>query len=265
MNFQSSAYLTIDDSASQRMDDLTSYLFEKGIPAVFYCRGDRLEENPDAAISAIQKGFVLGNHTYTHPRSSQIGIESFVDEIERCEDLIADLYKRAGVAKQHKLFRFPHVDRGTAGWIVDYDAYEGLDRAGVLAAFAQGLNVQSLDKPDEAMLAKRDLLQAYLKEAGYTQPFQNVTHHWFNQGEVAKTYDCLYTYSNCDWMLTARHQGKWPYKTVGDLKVRAREDQWLSEEGSVNVILAHDQAEIVDITIELIEDLANSGMTFLEV
>lgn len=265
MIFQSSAYLTIDDSASQRMDDLTSYLFEKGIPAVFYCRGDRLEENPEAAIRAIQKGFVLANHTYTHPRSSQISTEAFVDEIERCEDFLSNLYKEAGVAKAYKLFRFPHVDRGTAGWIVDYDTYHGDEREAVLAAFAQGLNVQSLDKPDAAMLTKRDMLQAYLKEAGYIQPFKNVTHRWFNRGEIAEAYDCLYTYSNCDWMLTGRHQGKWPYQSVEDLKVRAREDKWLSEEGSVNVILAHDQAEIVDITIELIEDLANRGVKFLEV
>jgi len=265
MKFQSSAYLTIDDSSSQRMDDLTSYLYEKGIPAIFYCRGDRLSENPEAAIRAIQKGFVLGNHTCTHQRSSEKDVEWVIDEIERCEHQLDDLHVQAGVAKKGKFFRFPHVDRGTASWIVDYDAYDEINRKAVLMAFAEGLNVELSTRPDPTLFAKRDAIQTYLRQAGYKQPFTDVTHDWFRHGEIANAADCLYTYSNCDWMLTARHQGKWPYKSTGDLKAKAKADKWLSEEGSVNVILAHDQAEIVDITIELIEDLANSGMTFLEV
>lgn len=260
-----SAYLTIDDSSSERMDDLTSYLSDKGIPALFYCRGDRLAENPDAAIRAIQKGFILANHACTHQRASQKAAEWVIDEIERCEHLLDDLYAQAKTAKKGKYFRFPHVDRGTGSWIVDYDAFDELERKAVLAAFTEGLNIELGSRPDAGLFEKRDTIQTYLKQAGYVQPFTAVTHDWFRHGEIANAADCLYTYSNCDWMVTARHKGKWPYKSVEDLKAKAKSDKWLSEEGSVNVILAHDQAEIVDITIELIEDLANSGIKFLEV
>ena len=54
-------------------------------------------------------------------------------------------------------------------------------------------------------------------------------------------------------------------KRLRALKKKALSDPYLSQEGSVNVILAHDQAEIVDVTIELIEDLTNNGLEFLEV
>jgi peptidoglycan/xylan/chitin deacetylase (PgdA/CDA1 family) len=265
MILNSKAYLTIDDSPSTRMDDLVDYLERKSIPAIFFCRGDLLEENTASAIRALQKGFILANHAYSHQRSSQKDFSWIVDDIEKTEKILDEIHAVAGVPRSAKYFRFPQLDRGTAGWIVDYDEYNNQDRQALLAAFAEGLNVESMDRPDVDAFEKKKRLQTYLTGAGFTQPFEKVTHPWFKNGEIARARDCLYTYSNCDWMLTARHIGKWPYKSVADLKAKALNDPWLSQEGSVNVLLAHDQAEIVDVTIELIEDLANNGLKFLEV
>lgn len=265
MMLQSSAYLTIDDSASERMNDLVSYLEGSNIPALFFCRGDMLDQNSDAAIRAVQKGFVLANHTYSHRRSSEEDLAWFIADIELCESRLEEIYRQAGVTQPAKFFRFPHVDRGTGGWIVDYDAYEGNDRETVINAFAGGLNVKFSDRPNDAAFAKKQALQDYLKSAGYINPFKKITHDWFAAGEIASAHDCLYTYSNCDWMVTARHAGKWPYKNVADLKEKALSDPALTQKNSVNVILAHDQAEIVDVTIDLIKDLADNGLKFLEV
>lgn len=265
MIFQSSAYLTIDDSPSDHMDDLTSWLHDKGIPAIFYCRGDMIEENPMAAVRAVQKGFVLANHTHSHERSSNHDVQWIIDDIRQCEYLLGRIYTEAKTAQPYKAFRFPHIDRGTGGWVVDYDTYNDEDRAALLTAYAEGLNVSSMEKPDADAWAKKAALQSWLHSNGYMQPFKGVTHSWFANGEVGESADSLYTYSNCDWMVTARHQGKWPYKTVDDLKNRAKSDKWLTTPGSVNVILAHDQAEIVDITIDLIDDLLENGLKFLEV
>jgi len=265
MSLNCKAYLTIDDSPSTRMDDLVDYLEEKGIPAVFYCRGDHLEDNTGSAIRALQKGFILANHTYSHQRSSEKDFAWIVEDIERCETLLEEVHAVAGVARKGKYFRFPHVDRGTAGWIVDYDRYDAKDKDALFAAFTDGLNVKSRDRPGKEAFDKKERLQRYLAGAGYTQPFKNVAHPWFAKGEIAGASDSLYTFSNCDWMLTARHIGKWPYKSVEDLKQKALGDPWLGVDGGTNVILAHDQAEIVDVTIELIEDLANNGVKFLEV
>lgn len=265
MIFQSKSYLTIDDSPSERMDDLVDYLFDRKIPAIFFCRGDKLEENTSSAIRAAQRGFVLANHAYSHQRSSQKEIAWVIDEIFKTETRLDEVYAAAGVHKKGKFFRFPQLDRGTAGWIADYDAYPQDLREDLLQTFAQGLNVQSMDRPQQSDFAKKEKLQQYLKSEGYVQPFKGITKPWYEAGELAQARDCLYTFSNCDWMVTARHVGKWPYKTVADLKEKARADKSLTQKGQVNVILAHDQAEIVDITIELIEDLAANGMEFLPV
>ncbi len=261
----SKAYLTIDDSPSARMDDLVDYLEGKEIPAIFYCRGDRLEENPASAIRALQKGFILANHTYSHQRASEKEFAWTVQDIERCDAQLEELHALAHVPRRGKYFRFPHMDRGTGAWVVDYDRYKDSDRAALMTAFAEGLNVKSLDRPDSGAFTKKDRLQHYLSAAGYTQPFKGVTSPWFQSGEIAQAADSLYTFSNCDWMVTARHMGKWPYASVESLKHKALTDPLLREPGSVSVILAHDQTEIVDITMELIDDLAENGLTFLEV
>lgn len=263
MIFQSKSYLTIDDSPSLRMDDLVDYLAGKNIPALFFCRGDLLEQNISSAIRAVQKGFVLGNHAYSHQRSSQKDYEWIVDEIQKTESLIDDVYDDAGAIRPGKYFRFPQLDRGTAAWVADFDVYEGAVKQDLLQTFTQGLNVQSFDRPPQDFFVKKDRLQTYLKSEGFQQPFSGVTKEWYQSGELSDAADCLYTFSNCDWMITQRHVGKWPYKTVQDLKQKAREDEDLTSAGMVNVILAHDQAEIVDVTIELIEDLASNGMEFL--
>lgn len=265
MMFTSKAYLTIDDSPSTRMDDLVDYLEARHIPALFFCRGDLLESNPAPPIRALQKGFVLGNHAFSHQRASQKDFAWIVEEIERTENLLEEVYAVAQVQKKGKYFRFPQLDRGTAGWIVDYDLYGPDDRAALLSAFAEGLNVQSMERPGADAFSKAARLQTFLRGAGYRQPFPGVTYPWYAQGEIARAADCLYTFSNCDWMLTQRHVGKWPYKSTEDLKRKALQDPGLSSPGSVNVILAHDQAEIVDITIELLEDLRQNGLEFLPV
>ena len=258
-----SAYLTIDDSASERMDDLVDYLVSKGIPAVFFCRGDMLEANPQAAVRAVKKGFVLANHTYSHQRASNFDADFTIQEIKQCEFLLERIYKEAGVQKSHKYFRYPHVDRGTAGWIIDYDQATPTTKDTVMSEIAAGVNLPDMSKPSPEAFAKKQALQDYLKEAGYTDPFKKVTHGWYNSGEIAQAHDCLFTFSNCDWMLLSRQLGKWPYKTLDDLKKKARQDPWLSIENSVNIIVAHDQVEICDMTIALIDDMVESGIQFI--
>ena len=49
------AYLTIDDGPSKDTVKKVDFLSGKGISAIFFCRGDFLEENKNAAIHAINK------------------------------------------------------------------------------------------------------------------------------------------------------------------------------------------------------------------
>src|SRR5688572_29155055 len=116
------AYMTIDDSPTKHTDQLTDFLLARDIPAVLFCIGsaytdlgiqcEGMEQLPEPIVRAIKKGFVVGNHTYTHRRSSELSYDEVIAEIEKTERIIDDLYKKAGKSRTHKLLRFPHIDRG---------------------------------------------------------------------------------------------------------------------------------------------------------
>ncbi len=260
-----SAYLTIDDSPSTRMDDLCDYLLKAKIPALFFCRGDLLEERPMMAVRAIQNGFVLGNHGFSHTRASDMKTVDILDEIEKTEALIDKLYGMAGEERKIRTFRFPHMDRGCGSWIVDYNEFTPQDRQDVMKAMTEGLNVISMDAPDLGAVSKKEQIQGYLKMSGFGVPFENVNHKWYQYTEIQNAADCMFTYSTCDWMLANRHKGKWPYQTIEDLKSKIGNDPGLSQKNSTNIVLAHDQAEIHDITVDLIRTMKRIGIQFLEI
>jgi peptidoglycan-N-acetylglucosamine deacetylase len=107
-------YLTIDDGLSNDARPKLDLLLAKGIPAILFCRGDLLQRSPDIAIYAIQKGFVIGNHSYSHPSFSHIDLNIARQEITRSEHLIDNVYKRAHAKRPAKIFRFPYGDNGGA-------------------------------------------------------------------------------------------------------------------------------------------------------
>lgn len=255
------AYLTIDDSPSSRTDDLTGALKQRGVPALLFCRGDRLEQNPAPVARAIQKGFVIGNHAYSHTRFSTLPFETCVAEIEKTEKLIESAYEEAGAQRPGKYFRFPHMDRGAGGWIVDYNAVPA-HREALLRLFGDGLNID-MKKPLAEMTEKKEKLQEYLRGAGFAAPFSSSL-PFYAETEMADAVDAMFTYSTSDWMITTRHAGKWPYKTLDDLKKKMDEDPWLWHEDSAHIILSHDQDETVGTTVALVDYMTGKGFKFLE-
>lgn len=89
-------YWTIDDSPSIHMDKKVSFLKKNNVPAIFYARGEFIKKRPEQITNAIQQGFLIGNHSYTHPYFSKISIHQFLDEIVRTEELIDASYQSAG-------------------------------------------------------------------------------------------------------------------------------------------------------------------------
>lgn len=255
------AYLTIDDSPSARTDDLIDTLANHGIPALLFCRGDLLEKNPEPIIRAIRKGFVIGNHAYSHTRFSTLSFEQCVEEIEKTEKIIDVAYGEAGVKRPGKYFRFPHMDRGAGGWIVDYDAAPA-HRDALLQLFGEGLNID-LKKPSAEMVEKKEKLQEYLKKVDFEAPF-SASFPFYAETEMAAAIDAMFTYSTADWMITRRHAGRWPYKTLDDLKKKMDDDAWLWHEDSAHIILSHDQDETVDTTVALVDYMIGRGFEFLK-
>lgn len=71
-----------------------------------------MEANLHHVVYAIQKGFWIGNHSFAHPHFSTISLEHAEEEIDKTEYWIEKAYELAGVKREHKLFRFPFLDRG---------------------------------------------------------------------------------------------------------------------------------------------------------
>ncbi|MGM5488627.1 MAG: polysaccharide deacetylase family protein [Nanobdellota archaeon] len=109
------AYLTINDAPSEDFINKVNYLYANDIPAVFFCEGQKLEKNPHDAIFAIKRGFMLGNHSYSHRDFSTLSYPEAKAEIVRTEEIIDTLYDCAGVEKKHKYFRYPFLKRSHHG------------------------------------------------------------------------------------------------------------------------------------------------------
>lgn len=258
------AYLTIDDSPSLATQDLLGFLKQRNIPALLFVRGDYMSEDQGMQniVSAIRDGFYVGNHNYSHTRASEMDYEACIAEIAATEKLIVQAYQATGIERPAKYFRFPHMDRGCGGYVVDYDEYP-LHKQNLLALFADGLNV-SLQKPSGEDVRKKKKLQDYLRAEGFVSPFKNVTFPWYQKTEMADAIDAMFTFSNSDWMLTKRHLARsWPYKTVDDLRAKIDHDPWLSDHNSRHIILAHDQPEILDVTLATIRHMVDKGYEFL--
>ena len=246
---------------------MCDFLCEKNIPALLFVRGDMADAyGTEPLVRAVKHGFVLGNHAYTHTRFSELSFDAAINEIETTEKIINSIYEQAGVERKGKYFRSPHMDRGMGGYIVDYDAYPENQRDFVTRLFADGINIK-IEKPTAPMIEHKNKIQAYLKNAGFKQPFENINYSWFQNTEMERAQDCMYTFSTSDWMLLDRHRGKWPYKTLDDLKVKINEDPFLHNESSHAIILIHDkpEPEFPPVFKSLIDHMAISGYDFLPI
>lgn len=271
------AYLTIDDSPTKHTDALTDYLARHNIPATLFCIGtsytdlhlqcEGMEQRPDPIRRAIEKGFLIGNHTYTHRRSSTLSYDEVIEEIEKTEKIIDDLYRKAGRMRTHKVIRFPHIDRGAGGWVVDYDAAGKYgDTLGEL--FGKGLNI-NLTPPSQAQVEKKAKIQEYLKREGFTANiYKGITFPWYTETEMAQAQDSLYTFSTSDWMMNpdfSEHRHKWAYQSLDALKEKIDNDPWLFSNDSANIILAHDHNNMYDVTTALIDHMLARGIKFVPV
>lgn len=106
------ALLTIDDLASKNTPALLDYLKEKGITPLLFGVGEALEVNRKEAEYALRCGFIIGNHSYSHPFFSELTMDEAVEEINRCEAVLDKLYHDCCVERRYRPFRFPYGDKG---------------------------------------------------------------------------------------------------------------------------------------------------------
>ena len=108
------AILTIDDIPSANTPEIVDFLNERGIQAVLFMEGRRLEMFPEQAVYVLRHGMIVGNHSDTHPAFDRLTLEDAVKEIDACEERLDRLYDAAGVERKYRPFRFPYGNKGGA-------------------------------------------------------------------------------------------------------------------------------------------------------
>jgi peptidoglycan-N-acetylglucosamine deacetylase len=98
--------ITFDDGPNPTYTPQVLEIFSeaKG-KATFFMIGEQMESHPEVVKQVAAEGHEIGNHTFTHPKLSQLSSAEGMEEIERTEMLIEELTGQKPV-----LFRPPYLD-----------------------------------------------------------------------------------------------------------------------------------------------------------
>lgn len=72
--------------------------------ATFFMIGEQMRNHPDVVKQVCDQGHEIGNHTFTHPKLSELSLEDCLKEIEETEKLIEEMAGRKPV-----VFRPPYL------------------------------------------------------------------------------------------------------------------------------------------------------------
>jgi peptidoglycan/xylan/chitin deacetylase (PgdA/CDA1 family) len=237
------AYLTIDDAPTNHVAQKVDWLAAENIPAIFFCIGQLMEQNPQPVISAIQRGFVVGNHTYDHPHCSAIPLADVLAQIERTDAIVEEIYRRAGVPCPAKLFRFPYGDKG---------ALTGDD------VFV---------RPSAEGAERKATIQQKLRQLGYMQPaFPGITYSYYRAAGLLADVDWYWTYDTLDWSIFS-DTPILGITSVAAALARMDEDEpqngrGLNTPGSEEIVLIHDHEASTDAFPILVRRLREKGCDF---
>ena len=224
------ALLTIDDFASRNTPALVDYLTEKGIRPILFGWGEMIEKHYDEALYAVKKGFIVGNHSYSHPHFSELTTQQAIEEVEKCESVLNKLYCDAGVERTWRPFRFPYGDKG-------------------------GNN--------------KDALQQYFREHGFHKvDDRHIPYTWWKESACYKDIDTFWTFDFEEYRL-AWNDG-FTYASIQAKMQNPAPVQGaaLYGENQRNILLLHDHAE-TDAVLPgyyrlFIEDMLKNGIVFDE-
>ncbi|MFS0774474.1 polysaccharide deacetylase family protein [Neobacillus sp. 3P2-tot-E-2] len=73
--------------------------------ATFFMIGEQMKDHPDVVKQVCDQGHEIGNHTFTHPKLSELSVQDCLKEIDETEKLIEEMAGRKPV-----VFRPPYLD-----------------------------------------------------------------------------------------------------------------------------------------------------------
>jgi peptidoglycan/xylan/chitin deacetylase (PgdA/CDA1 family) len=83
-------YLSFDDGPHpEHTPALLDLLREHGVQASFFLIGREAERFPSLTARIAAEGHAIGNHSYSHPRFAALGVDAQLEEIERCDHVLA--------------------------------------------------------------------------------------------------------------------------------------------------------------------------------
>ncbi|MDD3224357.1 MAG: polysaccharide deacetylase [Clostridium sp.] len=98
------AYLTFDDGPSINTTAILQILDRNNIKANFFLIGKNAEEYPQFVKKEASDGEIIGNHTYSHQLNYKEGPENFVNDVDKCDNILKSIL---GDKYDSKLVRFP--------------------------------------------------------------------------------------------------------------------------------------------------------------
>lgn len=223
-----SAILTIDDISSRNTPAMVDYLKEHNIIAVMFGVGENIERYYDNAVYALKNGMIVGNHTYSHPKMSELDYDRCIDEIEKCERVLDKLYADANVERKYRPFRFPFGDKGGD---------------------------------------KAEALQQYLKDNGFNKLSDaKIDYPWWEENHCDKNIDTFWTFDFAEYCIRpgSDFTKEDVYKRMYD--INPKEGAALFGEDNNHIILlhAHDETEelVPEYYKQFIDELLEKNMVF---
>ncbi|MEC5422835.1 polysaccharide deacetylase family protein [Virgibacillus sp. C22-A2] len=126
--------LTIDDAPDDYAVEMANTLKELDVNAIFFVNGHFLNtpEDEEKLREIHEMGFVIGNHTYSHPNLREISEEEQTEEIislsDRVEEIIGErpLFFRAphGANTDHSNQIVKNEGMAVMNWTYGYDYFE---------------------------------------------------------------------------------------------------------------------------------------------
>lgn len=126
--------ITIDDAPDEHAVEMAHTLKDLDVNAIFFVNGHFLEtdEEKEKLKEIYDMGFLIGNHTYSHPDLSTISPEEQREEIVKVSDMVEEI-----IGERPAFFRAPHgilpdttkevveeEDMVLMNWTYGYDYFE---------------------------------------------------------------------------------------------------------------------------------------------
>lgn len=97
--------LTFDDGPyGTSTQEIIDILQKEKVPATFFLIGKNVEKYPTLAQEEVRDGYMVGNHTYDHPKNlTKMSLGQVAEELSKTEQIIA-----SSTGVHTKLFRPPY-------------------------------------------------------------------------------------------------------------------------------------------------------------